>query len=77
MQYTLVKGWAKLVKQGGTVFAMEAALAEASASVLEKCGHEEQAAPLMDFSHHEEQAAPGDEEADGNKRSDAEQSATA
>ena len=32
-QYTLVKEWAKLVKQGGTVLAMEAALAEASAPV--------------------------------------------
>ena len=60
-QYTLVKGWAKLVKQGGSVLDMEAALAEASASVLEKCGPGEQ-------------AAPGDEKVDGNKSPDAEQS---
>ena len=57
-QYTLVRGWAKLMKQGGTVFAMEVALAEASASVLEKWGSGEQVA---------NGAASGAEEVDGNK----------
>ena len=42
-QYTPIKGWAKLAKQG-TVSEMEAALAESSASVLEKCGPGEHAA---------------------------------
>ena len=64
------------MKQGGSELAMEAALAEASALVLEKCGCGVLPAPVMD-SLHEEQAAPGDEEADDNNSSDAEQSATA
>ena len=63
-QYTLMKWWAKLVKQGGTVFAMEAALAEASASLLEKCGTGEQVASGGE-------KAPGDS---GDQHSDAEQS---